>query len=51
MCAVSMLEVSVIIPCRVGEIRVLDAIAEKFGHEFVYKNCLMGAVAMLLSFN
>ncbi|MGG9971934.1 3-isopropylmalate dehydrogenase [Ferruginibacter sp. SUN002] len=27
-------------------IRVLDAIAEKFGHEFVYNNCLMGAVAI-----
>ncbi|UEG49154.1 3-isopropylmalate dehydrogenase [Ferruginibacter lapsinanis] len=27
-------------------IRVLDAIAEKFEHEFIYTNCLMGAVAI-----
>lgn len=33
MCAVSMLEVSVIIPCRVGEIRVLDAIKSIYDHK------------------
>lgn len=27
-------------------IRVLNAIAERFGHEFIYHHCLMGAVAI-----
>lgn len=27
-------------------IKVLDAVAEQFGHEFVYTHCLMGAVAI-----
>jgi len=27
-------------------IKVLDAVAEKFGHEFEYRHCLMGAVAI-----
>ncbi len=26
--------------------KVLDAVAEKFGHEFTYRHCLMGAVAI-----
>ncbi len=27
-------------------VKVLDAIAEKFGHEFSYSYCLMGAIAI-----
>ena len=27
-------------------VKVLDAIAEKFGHEFNYSYCLMGAIAI-----
>ncbi|HEV7622151.1 MAG TPA: isocitrate/isopropylmalate family dehydrogenase, partial [Flavisolibacter sp.] len=27
-------------------IRVLNSVAEKFGHEFHYTHCLMGAIAI-----